>query len=116
MERYLGLMRNYKISMIVPVFNAKAYLKRCVGSLTGQNYDDLEVILVDDGSTDGSGDLCDELGNTDPRIKVVHKENGGLVSAWKAGVETGTGEYFCFVDSVRDGSLFDRKRPGDHIQ
>ena len=92
-------MRNYKISMIVPVFNAKAYLKRCVGSLTGQNYDDLEVILVDDGSTDGSGDLCDELGNTDPRIKVVHKENGGLVSAWKAGVETGTGEYFCFVDS-----------------
>lgn len=92
-------MEKYKVSIIVPVYNTKIYLKRCVESLTTQNYDNLEIILVDDGSTDGSGILCDELARKDFRIKTVHKENGGLISTWKAGVENSTGEYLCFVDS-----------------
>lgn len=92
-------MERYKVSIVVPVYNTKAYLKRCVDSLVGQNYDNIEIVLVDDGSTDGSGDFCDELKKSDVRIRAVHKENGGLISAWKAGVESSTGEYLCFVDS-----------------
>lgn len=92
-------MKDYKISIIVPVYNAEKYLKKCVDSLTGQTYQNLEIILVDDGSGDNSGNLCDELAEKDGRIKVLHKENGGLVSAWKAGVTESTGEYLNFVDS-----------------
>ncbi len=78
-------MKDYKISIIVPVYNTEKYLTKCVDSLTGQTYQNLEIILVDDGSGDNSGSLCDELAEKDGRIKVLHKENGGLVSAWKAG-------------------------------
>lgn len=92
-------MKDYKISIIVPVYNAEKYLKKCVDSLTGQTYQNLEIILVDDGSSDNSGSLCDELAGKDGRIKVLHKENGGLISAWKAGVTESTGEYLNFVDS-----------------
>lgn len=92
-------MESYKISVIVPVYNTKKYLQRCADSLTNQSYGNIEIILVDDGSTDGSGDLCDELGRKDFRIKIIHKKNGGLISAWKAGVESSTGKYLCFVDS-----------------
>lgn len=92
-------MEKYKISLIIPVYNAQAYLKRCVGSLLTQTYDNLEIILVDDGSTDQSGKLCDVYGQQNKIIKVVHKKNGGLVSAWKEGVKESTGEYLCFVDS-----------------
>lgn len=92
-------MSKYKISIIVPVYNTEKYLRRCVETLTGQTFDNLEILLVDDGSTDESGKLCDELALKDPRIKVIHKENGGLISAWKTGVAGSTGEYLCFVDS-----------------
>lgn len=92
-------MEKYKVSIIVPVYNAERYLRRCVASLVNQNYSNLEIILVNDGSTDGSGPLCDELTRNDFRMKTVHKKNGGLISAWKKGVENSTGEYLCFVDS-----------------
>ncbi len=92
-------MENYKVSIIVPVYNTKKYLQRCVDSLTGQSYDNIEILLVDDGSTDGSESLCDELEQKDSKVRTIHKENGGLISAWKAGVENSTGEYLCFVDS-----------------
>jgi len=92
-------MEAYKVSIIVPVYNAEAYLERCVESLRGQSYKNLEIILVDDGSRDESGRLCDEYQRQTPEIKVIHKANGGLISAWKAGVANSTGEYLCFVDS-----------------
>lgn len=89
----------WRISVIVPVYNTEKYLERCVNSLTGQRWDDLEIVLVDDGSTDQSGALCDRLAAADHRIRVIHKENGGLVSSWKRGVQEATGAYVCFVDS-----------------
>ena len=92
-------MNEHKISIIVPIYNTEKYLRRCVKTLTEQNYDNLEILLVNDGSTDESGKLCDEFALKDTRIKVVHKENGGLISAWKMGVAKSTGEYLCFVDS-----------------
>lgn len=92
-------MKEYKVSIIVPVYNTEKYLKRCVDTLTRQTYANLEILLVDDGSPDGSGMLCDRLAHTDERIRVIHKENGGLVSAWKRGVGESTGEYISFVDS-----------------
>ncbi len=91
--------RNDKISIIVPVYNTEKYIKKCVDSLRNQTYQNLEIILVDDGSLDGSGRLCDEFAKEDARVKVIHKENGGLVSAWKKGVEVSSGEYLNFIDS-----------------
>lgn len=92
-------MKGYKISVIVPVYNTEKYLKRCVDTLVHQTYKHLEIVLVDDGSKDKSGKLCDEYALADQRVRVIHKENGGLVSAWKKGAEESTGEYLCFVDS-----------------
>lgn len=92
-------MEKYKVSVIVPVYNTEKYLEKCVDTLVHQNYDNLEILLVNDGSTDGSGKLCGQLARGDKRIRVIHKENGGLVSAWKRGVCESTGEYLCFVDS-----------------
>lgn len=92
-------MSEYKISIIVTVYNTEKYLVNCVETLIGQTYGNLEILLVDDGSTDGSGRLCDDLALKDKRIRVIHKENGGLISAWKRGVSESTGEYLCFVDS-----------------
>lgn len=87
------------ISVIVPVYNIKEYLPRCVKSITEQTYQNLEVILVDDGSTDGTGGLCDELAAQDKRIKVFHKENGGSSSARNLGISKASGQYLGFVDS-----------------
>lgn len=87
------------ISIIVPVYNAKAYLRRCVDSVVNQSYVDWELILVDDGSTDGSSELCDELALVDNRIKVRHCENGGAAAARSHGVAMAKGEYICFVDA-----------------
>ena len=87
------------ISVIVPVYKVEKYLVRCVDSILGQTYSNLEVILVDDGSPDGSGAICDEYAQKDARIRVIHKENGGLSSARNAGIDIATGEYFGFVDS-----------------
>lgn len=88
-----------KISVIVPVYNVEEYIEACLDSIVGQTYRNLEIILVDDGSTDCSGRICDEYAEKDDRIIVIHKENGGLVSARKAGVRLATGEYSSYVDS-----------------
>ncbi|NBK92510.1 glycosyltransferase [bacterium 1XD21-13] len=90
---------NCKVSVVVPVYNVEAYLRRCVDSILAQTVEGLEVILIDDGSTDGSGEICDEYQRKDERIRVQHKPNGGLTSAWKAGVELSSGKYVGFVDS-----------------
>lgn len=87
------------VSIIVPVYKVEQYLNRCVESLVGQTYRALEIILVDDGSPDGSGSLCDEWAEKDSRIRVLHKANGGLSSARNAGIEVCTGQYIAFVDS-----------------
>lgn len=87
------------ISIIVPVYRVEKFLDRCVKSLVGQTYENIEIILVDDGSPDKSGSMCDAWAERDPRIKVLHKENGGLSDARNRGVETAGGEYISFVDS-----------------
>lgn len=87
------------ISVIVPVYNIMEYLPRCVESLSAQSYSNIEIILVDDGSTDGTGALCDRLAEQDERIKVFHKDNGGSSSARNLGISKARGEYFGFVDS-----------------
>lgn len=86
------------ISVIVPIYNVKAYLDRCVESLLGQSYKDLEIFLVDDGSTDGCGKVCDRYAAQDPRITVIHKKNGGLSDARNAALDAAQGEYYAFVD------------------
>lgn len=85
--------KDIKLSVIVPVYNVENYIKKGIDSLVGQTYKNLEIILVDDGSTDRSGLICDEYANKDSRIKVIHKSNGGIVSARKAGIDVATGEY-----------------------
>lgn len=92
-------MQDCKISVIVPVYNVAEYLRKCVNSILENSYRELEVILIDDGSTDNSGDLCNELAIEDHRIIVIHKTNGGLSSARNAGLEIASGEYISFVDS-----------------
>lgn len=92
-------MNQELISIIVPVYNIREYLPRCVESLCRQTYKNIEILLVDDGSTDGTGELCDLLAERDNRIRVFHKENGGSSSARNLGVENAKGEYFGFVDS-----------------
>ena len=94
---------NPLVSVIIPVYNVKKYLKEAVESAISQNYKNLEILLIDDGSTDGSGELCDKLKEEDARIKVFHKENGGLSSARNFALEKIKGEYVCFLDS--DDSL-----------
>ena len=88
-----------KLSIIIPVYNVEQYLQCCVRSVITQTYQDLQVILVDDGSTDSSGILCDQLAQQDSRIQVVHKENGGLSDARNAGLMVATGDYVAFLDS-----------------
>ena len=94
-------MKREFISVIVPVYNVEYYLKQCLDSIVNQTYRNLEIIVVDDGSTDSSGDICDEYAQIDARIKVIHKENGGLSSARNAGLDvcTSGGELIAFVDS-----------------
>lgn len=87
------------ISVIVPVYNVEAYLEECVRSILNQTYKNLELILVNDGSTDGSGELCDRYAAEDVRVRVIHQENAGLSAARNTGIETARGEYLTFVDS-----------------
>lgn len=87
------------ISIIVPVYNVEQYLERCIDSIIGQTYKNLEIILVDDGSTDKSGGICDGYVEKDSRVKVYHKPNGGLSSARNKGLEMAVGKYIGFVDS-----------------
>ena len=87
------------ISVIIPVYNVEKYLERCVSSVLGQTYGNLEVVLVDDGSRDKSGEICDRLADSDSRIKVIHKENGGISSARNMGIDASKGAYIGFIDS-----------------
>ncbi len=92
-------MNNPLISVIVPVYNAEPYLERCVNSIRNQTYSNLEIILVDDGSPDRCGEMCDEYAKQDPRILVIHKKNGGQSSARNAALDVMKGDYVGFVDS-----------------
>lgn len=88
-----------EISIIVPVYNVENYLAKCIDSILTQTFYDFEVILVDDGSQDNSGKICDEYAERDRRVKVIHKKNGGLSSARNAGIDVAKGKYLGFVDS-----------------
>ena len=93
-------MSDKLISVIVPVYNIESeYLERCIGSICGQTYQNLDIILVDDGSTDGSGSICDRFATEDSRVRVFHKENGGSSSARNLGIQEAKGEYIGFIDS-----------------
>lgn len=92
-------MKNELISIIVPVYNVEQYLNNCINSIVSQTYHNIEIILVDDGSTDKSGEICDKLKQRDGRIVVVHKINGGLSDARNAGLNIASGRYVMFVDS-----------------
>ena len=87
------------ISVVVPIYNVENYLKKCIESIINQTYDYIEIILVDDGSTDKSGEICDEYEKIDTRIQVIHKENGGLSDARNSGLRIARGEYIAFIDS-----------------
>ena len=103
---------NELISVIVPVYNVEAYLRRCIDSIINQSYTNLEIILVDDGSTDNSGLICDEYAKKDNRVKVIHKENRGVSSARNIGFQNSAGEYIIFLDSddeIKKEMLFDMK-------
>ena len=88
-----------KFSVVVPVYNVEKYLKRCMDSILGQTYNNLEIILVDDGSPDNCPKLCDGYAAEDSRVKVIHKNNAGLGMARNTGIENATGDYICFIDS-----------------
>lgn len=92
-------MNNPLISVIVPVYNTDQYLRKCIESICNQTYTNLEIILIDDGSQDNSPAICDEFAQKDNRIKVIHKENGGVAAARNAGLDNATGDYIGFVDS-----------------
>lgn len=88
-----------KVSIIVPVYNVEKYLKKAIESALNQSYKNLQIILVNDGSTDKSGEICDKYKEKDTRVEVIHKENGGLSDARNAGLDIATGEYIMFLDS-----------------
>lgn len=90
---------NEVISVIVPIYNVEQYLDKCINSILNQTYKNIEVILVDDGSPDNCGRICDNYSKKDSRIKVIHKENGGLSDARNVGIDNANGKYICFVDS-----------------
>lgn len=99
-RKILGMsIINGLISIIVSVYNAEKYLNECISSIVKQSYSDLEIILIDDGSADSSGIICDKWAFIDSRITVVHQANGGLSSARNAGIDLAKGEYICFIDS-----------------
>lgn len=87
------------ISVIIPVYNVENYLEKCINSVINQTYKNLEIVLVDDGSKDSSGDICDKYSNIDSRVSVIHKPNGGLSSARNAALDICKGDYILFVDS-----------------
>ena len=98
MKNGLNMMKE-TISVIIPVYNVEGYLTSCLNSVLRQTYKNLEIILVDDGSTDLSGKICDEYADRDVRIKVLHCENGGLSVARNRGIKASTGKYLTFIDS-----------------
>ena len=87
------------VSVIIPVYNVEIYLRECVDSVINQTYKNLEIILVNDGSTDSSGRICDEYAGLDNRVKVIHRQNGGPSKTRNAGLKKATGKYIYFLDS-----------------
>lgn len=92
-------MEKYKVSIIIPIYNVEKYINKCIQSIIDQTYSNLEIILVDDGSIDRCSKICDEYANKDKRIKVIHKQNGGLSSARNIGIDISSGEYILFIDA-----------------
>lgn len=92
-------MKQELISVIIPVYNVESFLRKCINSVISQTYNNLEIILVDDGSTDESGVICDQFANMDTRIRVIHKENTGLSDARNVGMKIAQGKYWSFIDS-----------------
>lgn len=92
-------MNTPKISVVIPVYNVERYLAECVDSVLVQSFGDYEIILVDDGATDSSGQICDEYANKDPRVRVIHRQNGGLSAARNTGLDAAAGDYVYFLDS-----------------
>ena len=86
------------ISVIVPVYRVEKYLRHCVDSILAQTYSDFELLLIDDGSPDKCPQICDEYAGRDPRIRVIHKPNGGLISARNVGIRAARGDYVCILD------------------
>ena len=99
MNERKDMVDNGLVTVIVPVYNVECYLDKCISSIVQQSYNNLEIIVVDDGSTDGSPAICDGWAARERRIRVIHKENGGLSDARNAGLAVATGEYISFVDS-----------------
>ena len=95
----MSIIDNRMVSVIIPAYNVEQYVERCVYSVIQQTYRNMEIILVDDGSTDSTGIICDRLAKEDNRISVIHKANGGLSDARNAGLDASRGEYISFVDS-----------------
>ena len=87
------------VSIIIPVYNVEKYLNKCIESIVSQTYKNLDIIIIDDGSKDSSGKMCDEWANKDNRIRVIHKTNGGLSDARNVGIEHAKGNYISFIDS-----------------
>lgn len=92
-------MKSIAVSIIVPIYNVEEYLPRCIDSILAQTFTDFELILVDDGSPDCCSQICDDYAQKDNRIKVIHKENGGVSSSRNTGIDSAIGKYICFVDS-----------------
>ncbi len=92
------LNESYLVSVIVPIYNVGKYVSKCIQSICEQTYSNIEIVLVDDGSTDDSGSICDEYEKKDTRIKVIHKKNAGVSAARNTGITKSTGDYICFVD------------------
>ena len=90
---------DFLVSVIIPIYNVELYLDRCIKSVVDQSYENIEIILVDDGSTDLCPQICDDWAEKDKKIRVIHKENGGLSDARNIGIETAQGAYLGFVDS-----------------
>ena len=92
-------MSEDKISIIIPIYKVEDYISKCIKSVIAQSYHNLEIILIDDGSPDRCGDICDDYAERDSRIRVIHRQNGGISAARNSGLEVATGEYVLFVDS-----------------
>lgn len=92
-------MDNNKLSFIIPVYNSEKYVEKCVNSIISQSKNEFEIILVDDGSKDNSGMICDNISKNDPRVKVIHQENKGICGARDTGIRAASGEWLCFVDN-----------------
>ena len=101
-----------KVSVIVTVYNVENYLPRCLDSLSAQTLEDIELLLVDDGSTDQSGRICDMYAKSHPNARVIHKENGGVSSARNAGLDAATGEFIGFVTRIVERAVVAAKREG----